>query len=647
MNPRYILFLLGLGLLSAPAYVSAEEKDKVEVLARGPVHEAYAEPTEREPLPSPIINKEPPKLIEELPPDQKPEGDNVQWIPGYWSYDEDRKDYLWVSGFWRIAPPGRSWVPGSWRRAGDGWQWTGGIWAAPKEQKAEVEYLPRPPAPLDNDGANTPAPSAEHIYVPGSWVWRERYVWRPGFWMEHRPGWVWTSAHYRWTPGGYVYIDGYWDYPLATRGTLFAPVYIPPVVYADPAYVYTPTVYVREQCLFGAFFTRRGFGSYYFGDYFAPRYAEVGFVSWCGYTSASVRIGGFYDPLFSYYSCGYRSDPFWGGGGCVNLFVGRYRGDYARPPQTLVQQTTVINNITNNNITNIDRSKNNTNIIQNSNLNNVTMLSSIRDGSSDGRRFHTVNDTARADQQAAARNLRDVATRRADAETRLAAGGPKGNNGPRTIGLDVPPVRPVRGTGGSETGVGTGTAGGNPPKGGPGVGIPPKGGIGMNPGTGTGVPPKGGIGANPGTGVPPKGGPTVGIPPKGGMNPGTGINPGTGMGTGTGSPPPPKATPIGKDPKGVVIPPRTDPKLPGTGGPTLPPPRPVNNPPMGGTGTGNPPVGGTGVGNPSIPPKGPVDSTKDDYESTRDNATNAAAGYEPACDNATNAAARDHAATEE
>jgi hypothetical protein len=77
--------------------------DDIEVLGRGPVHEAYAEPSEREPKPTPVIPKEPPKSIEELPPDQKPEGDNVQWMPGYWQWDEAKKDYVWVSGFWRLG----------------------------------------------------------------------------------------------------------------------------------------------------------------------------------------------------------------------------------------------------------------------------------------------------------------------------------------------------------------------------------------------------------------------------------------------------------------------------------------------------------------------------------------------------------------
>ena len=126
MTPRMAILTFGwLALWVAPAIAA----DEVEVLARGPVHEAYAEPHESQPKATPIIAKEPPKPVEELPPDQKPEGENVQWLPGYWSYDEDRKDYLWVSGFWRVAPPGRTWVAGSWRKVGDGWQWSGGLWA--------------------------------------------------------------------------------------------------------------------------------------------------------------------------------------------------------------------------------------------------------------------------------------------------------------------------------------------------------------------------------------------------------------------------------------------------------------------------------------------------------------------------------------
>ena len=75
------------------------------------------------------------------------------------------------------------------------------------------------------------------VYVPGTWAWRGHYLWRPGFWIGHRPDWVWTPARYVWSPAGFVFVDGYWDYPLATRGVLFAPVYFDRRVIVQPAFV--------------------------------------------------------------------------------------------------------------------------------------------------------------------------------------------------------------------------------------------------------------------------------------------------------------------------------------------------------------------------------------------------------------------------
>src|SRR5262249_52756637 len=90
----------------------------VEVLPRGPVHEAYAEAVDPQATPTPVVPKPPPEPIREVPPDQKPAGDNVIWVPGYWDWDGERNDYVWVSGFWRVPPPGRVWVPGTWRQVG-------------------------------------------------------------------------------------------------------------------------------------------------------------------------------------------------------------------------------------------------------------------------------------------------------------------------------------------------------------------------------------------------------------------------------------------------------------------------------------------------------------------------------------------------
>src|SRR5262249_24851579 len=293
------------GLLpEAPLQREADVPEGVEVLARGPIHEAFAEPVVRGPRPTPVIDKRAPDPIEEMPPDQKPEGDNVQWLPGYWAWDDERADFLWVSGIWRAIPPEMEWVPGYWNQAADGWQWVSGYWMA-RTQHVQ-QFLPEPPDPVVE--AVAAAPSVEHIYVPGCWVYYEtRYLWRPGFWMLPRPGWLWVPAHYVWTPAGYIYVGGYWDFPLARRGLLFAPVYVQRPVLLGPRWVYRPSFVVRPDFLTGSLFVRLSTNHYYFGDYFDARYEQLGYTSWVDF-----RIGrSFHDPLYSYYRWEHRNNPLW------------------------------------------------------------------------------------------------------------------------------------------------------------------------------------------------------------------------------------------------------------------------------------------------------------------------------------------------
>ena len=132
----------GFGYSSASAQPRGptEGEEGVQVLTRGPVHEAFAETVSFDPQPGIVVARAPPAAIEELPPEQRPAGANVAWIPGYWGWDDERRDFLWLSGIWRALPPGRQWVPGYWGKAADGFQWTSGYWA--DAEVAEVEYLP-------------------------------------------------------------------------------------------------------------------------------------------------------------------------------------------------------------------------------------------------------------------------------------------------------------------------------------------------------------------------------------------------------------------------------------------------------------------------------------------------------------------------
>jgi hypothetical protein len=157
-------------LLTFIAPASAQDQPKggqegVVVQERGPIHEAFAQPLARMPEPMPIVPKKPPQPVPELPPDQKPQGVNVQWIPGYWSWDLEKKDFIWVSGFWRDPPPGRNWVAGHWVEANGGWQYVNGFWAGNNQQQPP-QILPQPPASIDN-GPSVPQ-SGDNVTTAGS-----------------------------------------------------------------------------------------------------------------------------------------------------------------------------------------------------------------------------------------------------------------------------------------------------------------------------------------------------------------------------------------------------------------------------------------------------------------------------------------------
>jgi hypothetical protein len=424
--------------LSRTQETASSDQEGVQVEARGPVHEAFAEPPIRGPRATPIVPKEPPAPIDELPPDQKPEGDNVVWIPGYWAWDSDRNDFLWVSGTYRAVPPGRSWVPGRWNQVEGGSQWVPGYWAEDTSQNqtdqagteqagSEVEYLPPPPDPVAESAP--PAPAATDVYVPGTWIYRDaRYRWRPGFYVPYREGWVWIPAHYIWTPAGFVFVEGYWDFALSDRGLLFAPVYVNAGLYGRPGWFYQPSYTVPVPFLMGCLFVRVDTCHYFFGDYFEAPYQRAGYVSWIDF-----RVGQrFYDPLFDYYRFAHRDNPAWFRD-LRAVYIGRQEGRIPRPPRNLIQQTTLvkdnrittINNITVNNITNINS------------ITNVAPLASL--SQVQAARIVKLQALSRNQLQAerqAVHEFRNVATARAKVEQQVISRG-----SPLRTGAQAAPVR--------------------------------------------------------------------------------------------------------------------------------------------------------------------------------------------------------------
>jgi hypothetical protein len=333
---------------SPPAAALPDSPKGVEVLSRGPVHEAFATPT-TEPVASPGLDKRPPAPIEETPPAEKPEGHAV-WIPGYWAWDDDRKDYLWVSGTWRTPPPGKQWIAGYWKEDGTQWHWVAGFWTtgeAPADGNHQINYMPQPPEPPKTAPPSEP-PAADSFFVPGHYEWhaagyvtangaqvyREAgYGWVAGYWARVQPGYVWIAAHYRWTPSGYIYIPGYWDLAVSRRGFLYAPVTVTLAV-VGPRFVYTPAYAVPPAVVVDALWVRPAYCHYYFGDYYGPVYARFGFESCVVYSRRC------YDPIFVYAVYEHRAEPRWASIQ-LDISIGRAAGRIACPPRTLVEQVRI------------------------------------------------------------------------------------------------------------------------------------------------------------------------------------------------------------------------------------------------------------------------------------------------------------------
>lgn len=300
-------FAFSVVLLSSLAVAQAQEElppeidsDGVQTLTRGPVHEAFASPTVADPKPGLVVPKAPPADIREQPPEYQPDGQNVQWFPGYWAWDEDRDDFIWISGAWRDPPPDKRWVPGYWAEVNGGFQWVSGFWI--DEQVEEMEYLKAPPASLEQ-GPTVASPGDNYFYVPGNWTYANNdYQWSAGYYAPYREDWIYVQPHWVWTPRGYIFINGYWDWRVPRRGQIFAPIYVTPVVYQRPNYFYTPRCTISTSNLFVHLWVRDSYCHYYFGNYYGPTYVNRQFTPWCNYNSRPRC----YDPLFTYCNVHYH-----------------------------------------------------------------------------------------------------------------------------------------------------------------------------------------------------------------------------------------------------------------------------------------------------------------------------------------------------
>jgi hypothetical protein len=454
LNPNDPEAAAGLANARNPDYpaLMASQAEGVEVLARGPVHEAYMEPVTTQPQPSPVVSEPPPEPIEEVPPDQKPDGDNCQWIPGYWAWDDEPAGYIWVSGFWRVAPSGRRWMPGHWQEIDKGWQWVAGFWAPADAE--EIVYVPYPPDPQD-DEPTTPAPDEDSTYIPGYWIHVEGgFAFKPGYWVHHRKHWVWIPAHYIWTPIGCIFVNEYWDRSLDECGLPFAPIRIDPPLLKEGKFRHVPRFVVHLDFLIGALFVREANLHYYFGDYFEDNYAKKGYVPWVD----GKWVKGGIDPYFAYIRTEHKGEPSWEAG-LRELYKGRQDGRVQRPPRTLIEQVQAVkknaagktSNVAVHQDIHITHRQNVTALAPVQGIHNtkVTHLSSLSQGkeAKPAERVVKIAPVPKEQQtreQQAAGQLKQAGQQRHSAEDRVLnqGGGPvKHTDPPQTVRVERPPAQ--------------------------------------------------------------------------------------------------------------------------------------------------------------------------------------------------------------
>jgi len=274
-------------------------------LNAGPLHEAFLSTRgDREP---PILPQSPPPPVIERPAIE-PSDLQAIWIGGYWDWDRSRGDFVWVTGTWRVPPPGRLWVNTYWKRDEKGWSRIPGFWS--DRRTSRLDYRPEGPPTRrpDEDPGAPPRPNC--FYIPGEYVPAgDGIVWKKGYWANTQPGWSWVPARWIRQPEGWVFQDGFWDRPLETRGILFAPAVLDDDADAIGQLFYSPYTIISPE-LYGQLHGAFGRASSDYDGYAGVSYDDDGrYYSYADYGVLSNYYGYLDYPNLGAYSFPYYVSP--------------------------------------------------------------------------------------------------------------------------------------------------------------------------------------------------------------------------------------------------------------------------------------------------------------------------------------------------
>jgi hypothetical protein len=151
---------------------------RVRPLMEGPLHEAFLSPR-KDQVPDHVDKAPPPPLSER--PGIDPPSVTAEWIEGYWEWDAKKQDFVWVTGTWRVPPPGRFWVNGYWKRDAQGWYRVSGFWSERKTDR--IDYRKNGPPEERPDEEPGEPPTADCFYIPGQYYPDgDGVAWKKGFW---------------------------------------------------------------------------------------------------------------------------------------------------------------------------------------------------------------------------------------------------------------------------------------------------------------------------------------------------------------------------------------------------------------------------------------------------------------------------------